>query len=200
MAARRRVSVGRAMPTPPPRATRRFLPSPPAEADVTAMLEAARWTGSARNRQPWRFVVARDAALRTALSRCGAFAQHLAGAPLVVALAVDESSGADAHFDMGRAAQSLMSAAAELGYGTCPATFFPDALVDRAGALTGLGPPWRVRWAVSVGRPAPGPAASGLRSAVPGGRRPLSELCPAPPPGPGDPPGPDTPPRGPAPR
>lgn len=168
------------MTTTPPRATRAFLPDPVPRADLLTMLEAARWTGSARNRQPWRFVVARDPGLRLALSRCGAYAQHLAGAPLVVALAVDESSGSDAHFDMGRAAQSLMSAAGELGYGTCPATFFPDERVDRAGRLTGLEPPWRVRWAVSVGRPAPVPAGAGGRPAIPTGRLPLSRLCPAP--------------------
>lgn len=166
----------------PPRATRRFLPDPVPAEDVAAILEAARWTGSARNRQPWRFVVVRDPATRAALSRCGAYAQHLAGAPLVIALGVDESSGSDAHFDMGRAAQVLMSAAGALGYGTCPATFFPDDLVDRAGVLTGLGAPWRVRWAVSVGRAAPDPPPpAGSRSAVPTGRRPLSELCSVPP-------------------
>lgn len=145
------------------------------------MLEAARWTGSARNRQPWRFVVVRDEGLRRALSRCGAYAQHLAGAPAVVALAVDERSGADAHFDMGRAAQSLMTAAGERGYGTCPATLFPDEMVHRAGALLGVAPPWRVRWAVSVGRPAAAPEPAGARPAIPRGRLPLSELCPAPP-------------------
>lgn len=159
----------------PPRAARRFSPAPVDAGDLRRMLEAGRWTGSARNRQPWRFAVVEDAALRRALSRLGAYAQHLAGAPLVVALAVDESSGADSHFDAGRAAQSIMSAAGALGYGSCPATLFPEVNVDRAGVLLGLAAPWRVRWALAVGRPAPGPAGGGRR-AIPEGRRPLDEL------------------------
>lgn len=163
-------------PTRPPHATRRFLPDPVPAEHVAAMIEAARWTGSARNRQPWRFVVVRDATLRAALSRCGAYAQHLAGAPLVVGLAVDESSGADAHFDMGRAAQVLMGAAADLGYGTCPATLFPDSNVAAAGRLVGLEPPWAMRWALSVGRPSPaGDGSAGVR-AIPPGRLPPEEL------------------------
>jgi nitroreductase len=158
-------------PAHPPRATPRFLADPVPAEHVAAMIEAARWTGSARNRQPWRFVVVRDAVLRAELSRLGAYAQHLAGAPLVVGLAVDESSGADAHFDMGRAAQVLMSAAADLGYGTCPATLFPDSNVAAAGCLVGMEPPWMIRWALSVGRPAPAPdGAAGVR-AIPSGRR-----------------------------
>ena len=155
---------------------RHFLAGPVPAEHVAAMIEAARWTGSARNRQPWRFVVARDPALRVALSRCGAYAQHLAGAPLVVGLAVDESSGADAHFDMGRVAQVLMGAAAGLGYGTCPATFFPDSNVAAAGRLVGLDPPWALRWALSVGKPAPAPDGSSGVRAIPSGRLPPGEL------------------------
>ncbi|MEQ9470583.1 MAG: nitroreductase family protein, partial [Roseitalea porphyridii] len=146
------------MPTSPPRASRWFLPEPVPDEHVDAILEAARWTGSARNRQPWRFAVVTDAALRADLARLGGYAQHLAGAPLVIGIAVDERSGDDAHFDAGRAAQVLMGAAAELGYGTCPATLFPTANADEAAALAGLATPWRMRWALSVGRPAPAPA------------------------------------------
>lgn len=160
----------------PPRATRHFLPDPVPAGDIDAMIEAARWTGSARNRQPWRFAVVTRPALRADLARLGAYAQHLAGAPLVIGVAVDESSGGDAHFDAGRAAQVLMDAAAGLGYGTCPATLFPVANAERAAGLVGLAPPWRLRWALSVGRPAPTPAAAGTRSAIPTGRLPLEEI------------------------
>lgn len=160
------------MPRRPPLATRHFLPDPVPAGDVDAIIEAARWTGSARNRQPWRFAVVTDPALRGSLARLGAYAQHLAGAPLVIGIAVDETSGEDAHFDAGRAAQVLMGAAGQLGYGTCPATLFPTTNADEAAALVGLGPPWRMRWALSVGRPAPAPAAAGMRSAVPRGRLP----------------------------
>jgi nitroreductase len=97
-------------------------------------------------------------------------------------LAVDTAAGgADAEFDAGRLAQTLMLAAAAVGLGTCPVTFFPDGNVARATAIAGLAPPWRVRTGIAVGHPAP-PAPRAGRPAIPTGRRPLSELRIDPPP------------------
>lgn len=162
-------------PCPPPRATRRFRSAAVPDEAVDAAVEAARWTGSARNRQPWRFIVVRDAALRAELSRCGAYAQHLAGAPVVVALAADGGAGMDTDFDLGRAAQSLMHAAGAHGLGSCPATFFPEGNIARAGRLLGVDPPWRVRWAIALGWPDPSPAPGG-RPAIPTGRLPAATV------------------------
>ncbi|HEY3681889.1 MAG TPA: nitroreductase family protein [Streptosporangiaceae bacterium] len=155
------------------RATRWFTAEPVADDLVTSVLEAARWTGSARNRQPWRFAVVTAAGVRTGLARLGAYAGHLAGAPVVIGLAAD-ARFADAEFDAGRAAQTLMLAADALGLGTCPATFFPEANAAAATRLTGFAPPWRVRTAIALGHPAPAPP-DGTR-AVPAGRLPLAEL------------------------
>ncbi len=158
------------------RATRWFAPEDVDDAAVDRVLEVGRWTGSARNRQPWRVAVVRDTARREELSRLGAFALHLASAPVVLLLAVDvETGGADAEFDAGRLAQSLMLAAGALGLGTCPVTFFPDDNVARATALAGLAPPWRVRNGIALGHPAPAPQGTGRR-AIPSGRRPLADL------------------------
>lgn len=162
------------------RATRWFAPRPVDEGDLERVLEAARWTGSARNRQPWRFVVAREPALLEALAGLGAYARHLAGAPLAILLAIDrQAGGADAEFDAGRVAQSIMLAAHALGLGSCPATLFPEANAARATALAGLAPPWRVRTAIALGHPAPRPP--GGRLAVPRGRLPLAALRRTPP-------------------
>lgn len=156
------------------RATRWFTPDPVPDESLTAILEAARWTGSARNRQPWRFAVVRERGLLRELSRLGAYAGHLAGAPLAILLAVDGTlSREDAEFDAGRAAQTIMLAAHALGLGSCPASFFPSANADEARRLAGLAPPWRVRTAISLGRPAPAPPG---RPAIPQGRLPLGEV------------------------
>lgn len=156
------------------RATRWFTADPVTDDDLRRVLEAARWTGSARNRQPWRFAVVRDRSRLADLGRLGAYAGHLAGAPLAVLVAVDaDVSRDDAEFDAGRAAQNLMLAAHALGLGSCPASFFPAENVTRAGDLIGLKAPWRVRTAISLGRPAPAPEG---RSAIPTGRLPLTEL------------------------
>jgi nitroreductase len=158
------------------RAVRRYTADPVGDDLLDRVLEAGRWTGSARNRQPWRVAVVRDPARRRELSRLGAYATHLESAPVVLLLGVDVvGGGADAEFDAGRLAQTLMLAAAGLGLGTCPVTFFPDGNVARATAVAGLAPPWRVRSGIAVGHPAP-PAPRTGRPAIPTGRRPLSEL------------------------
>jgi nitroreductase len=63
------------------RATRTFTAAPVQDEQVTAVLEAGRWSGSARNRQPWRFAVVRDRALLRELSLLGAYAGHSLGHP-----------------------------------------------------------------------------------------------------------------------
>lgn len=156
------------------RATRWFTDRPVTDDELHRILEAGRWTGSARNRQPWRFVVVRRPSVRRELGGLGAYAGHLAEAPVVVALAIEETlGGEDAQFDAGRAAQNMMLAAHVQGVGSCPASFFPDRNVQRASRLCGMAGSFRVRTALSFGHPAP--AAVG-KSAIPRGRRPLAEL------------------------
>lgn len=158
------------------RATRWFTDRDVGDGDLDRVLEVGRWTGSARNRQPWRVAVVRDPSRRGELSRLGAYARHLEAAPVVLLLALDTAAGgADAEFDGGRLAQSLMLAARAVGLGTCPVTFFPDDNVARATAIAGVAAPWRVRTGIAVGWPAPRPAGGG-RPAIPLGRRPLADI------------------------
>lgn len=156
------------------RATRWFTDEPVSEEELYQILQAGRWTGSARNRQPWRFILVRSREVRRRLSRFGAYAGHLATAPAVIALAVDKvTGGEDAEFDAGRAAQNMMLAAHLQGLGSCPASFFPAVNIDRAGELCQVTRPWKVRNAISIGHPATTPAG---KSAIPTGRLPLAEL------------------------
>lgn len=53
------------------RATRWFTDDDVRHDVLRQIPDAARWTGSARNRQPWRFHTIRDAEIRAELSRCG---------------------------------------------------------------------------------------------------------------------------------
>ncbi len=152
------------------RATRSFGTRPVGDELVDAVLDAARWTGSARNRQPWRVAVVRDPRRRADLARLGAYAHHLAGAPVVLVVGADLSSGADAEFDVGRFCQSAMLAASALGLGSCPATFFPTGNVDAAARIAGLDRPWVTRTAIGLGHPAPSPFPPGTRSVIPTGR------------------------------
>jgi len=152
------------------RATRRFTSRPVDPADIDRIMDVARWTGSARNRQPWRLITLETPSDLTALSRLGAYALHVRDCPLAVLIAIDrERGGADAEFDAGRLAQNVLLAAQALGLGSCPVTVFPAANFEAATALAGLSPPWAVRTAIALGHPDPSPGPTG-RPAIPLGR------------------------------
>ena len=68
------------------RAVRQLRPDPLPDAVVHDILEVARWSGSAGNRQPWEFVVVRDRDMLRQLATIeGATAGHLANAAVGLA-------------------------------------------------------------------------------------------------------------------
>jgi nitroreductase len=103
------------------------------EETLQGILQAGRMAGSSKNTQPWRFVVLRDAERKRELASCGQFAQHVPGAPLVIAIVLTPGGGA---FDAGRAAQNMMLAAWAEGITSCPV-----AMHDRECAARVLGLP-----------------------------------------------------------
>lgn len=155
------------------RAVRTFEDRPVPPETVHAIIDVARWTGSARNRQPWRFRVVTEQQTRSALAGLGDYARHLDGAPCVLVLLAANDGRRDTVFDVGRVAQSVVLAATSAGLGCCPATIYPDENVARAGRLLGVADEWQARWCFSLGFPGSGTAG---RSAVPVGRKPVDEL------------------------
>lgn len=156
------------------RSCRSFSPDPVPRELVERIVEAARWAGSARNAQPWRFAAVTGTSARESLSRLGAYAQHLAGAPLVLVLGEPSPGGRDTQFDLGRVTQNLTLAASDAGLGSCVATFYPSANAVTAATIAGFGSGWIARHALALGWPAPSSVTG--RSAIPGGRLPVSEL------------------------
>ena len=65
-------------------AVRSFADRPVPLEVLAQIIEVARWTGSARNRQPWRFIAVCDKEHLGKLGALGAYAQHLASAPCAV--------------------------------------------------------------------------------------------------------------------
>ena len=65
-------------------AVRSFTDRPVPLEVLTQIIEIARWTGSARNRQPWRFIAVSDKEHLEKIGALGAYAQHLASAPCAV--------------------------------------------------------------------------------------------------------------------
>ncbi len=160
------------------RAVRDYDDRPVPEAIIRRVLNAGRLAGSAKNVQPWRFILVRDATQKQALSTCGRFARHLAHAAFVVVICTEARHRKWGAFDAGRAAQNMMLAAWDQGVASCVA-----ALHDEACARQVLGVPeeYDIQIAIAFGYPSPageGPVQKFIRTKVLRvvGRRPLAEL------------------------
>lgn len=135
---------------------------------LTAILEAARWTGSAKNRQPWELIVVRDREVLAALAGLGPYSAHLASAALAIVAAVPRSASASTdQFDHGRLSQSLMLAAHALGLGSCIAWFWPSDNERSAELLLEVPDAYAVHFAIAFGYP----RSSAAGSSVTSGRR-----------------------------
>lgn len=122
--------------------------------ELDRILNAGRRTGSSKNDQHWAFIVARDRDHLRELSVVGRYAGHLAGARLAIALVTPDERGphnSSVMWDCGRAAQSMVLAAWELGIGSVPATVYDHDLAHR---LLGLPPDRRCDFLLSFGYPA----------------------------------------------
>ena len=131
------------------RDTRAYQDRPIPEQSLRRILQAGRMAGSAKNLQPCRFVVVKDASKRKELATCGQFAQHVTSAPVAVAIVLPQDGR---EFDAGRCAQNMMLAAWAEGITSCPITMH-----DNACALRVLGIPqgYRVSIVLALGYPPP---------------------------------------------
>lgn len=153
---------------------RTYTDQPLAERILIKILEAGRRAGSARNRQPWEFVVVTDRAALAALAKCGRFSTHLASAAAAIVVLVE---GTRDLFDAGRCAQSMMLAAWSLGVATCPVTLHQE---EQVRALLDLPAGRIVATTIALGYPHPrgrGRIEALALSILAGrGRRPLAHL------------------------
>lgn len=154
------------------RAIRKFQEKPLPEDVVHAILNAGRRSQSSKNEQTWQFVAIRDKSVLKALSGCGEWAGHLAGAALGVAiLTPDPAAKFQTMFDAGQAAAFMQLAAWELGVGSVPASIYES---EKARAILGFPAELHLRIALSFGYP----LQEEKLSAAPkkGGRRSLDEI------------------------
>lgn len=133
------------------RAIRKFKDEALPEEVVRAILNAGRRSQSSKNEQGWQFIAIRDKATLKALSECGTWAGHLAGAALGVAILTPEPTAKfQTMFDAGQAAAFMQLAAWELGVGSVPASIYEH---DKAREILGFPPEWHLRIALSFGYP-----------------------------------------------
>jgi nitroreductase len=154
------------------RAIRKFQDQPLPDDVIHAILNAGRRAQSSKNEQAWQFIAMRDKSILKALSKCGTYAGHLAGAVLGVAILTPEpTTKFQTMFDAGQAAAYMQLAAWELGVGSAPASIYEG---EKAREILGFRPEWHLRIALSFGYP----LEEEKLSAAPkkGGRRSLEEI------------------------
>jgi nitroreductase len=115
------------------REVREYDGRPIPEEVVRRILDAGRLSGSAANRQPWRFVIVSGEA-QSELVNTVYEPDNVRGAPLVVALVV--AGKGPVSFDAGRCAQNMLLAAWNEGVGGVP-----NGIADREGANVVVGVP-----------------------------------------------------------
>ncbi len=155
------------------RAVRKFLEKPLPDDVARTILNAGRRSQSSKNSQAWQFIAISDREILKALSTCGEWAGHLAGAALGVAiLTPNPTEKFQTMFDAGQAAAFMQLAAWELGVGSCPASIYEP---EKAREILGFPAEWHLRIALSFGYPAEGSALTA--NPQKGGRRGLDEVA-----------------------
>ena len=87
-------------------------------AALDAIADAARWTGSSQNTQPWRFVILTDRALLDEVAAAGmpqTRSLRTAPAAIAIAMPIDPKRAISLAFDEARAAERILTAANLVG-------------------------------------------------------------------------------------
>jgi nitroreductase len=134
------------------RAVRSFRPDPVPQDVVDDVLEVARWSGSASNKQPWEILVVREPDTLRSLASVGGYAGHLACAPLGIVLVMAGERPEQETYDEGRLAERIMLAAHAHGVGSSIGWFVGSGR-DAARELLGIPKEKVVRTAISLGYP-----------------------------------------------
>ncbi len=134
------------------RAVRSFRPDPVPQEVVDDILEVARWSGSASNKQPWEIVVVRERDTLCSLASVEGYAGHLAGAPLGIVLVMAGELAEQETYDEGRLAERIMLAAHAHGVGSSIGWIVGSGR-DAARRLLSIPKGKVVRTAISLGYP-----------------------------------------------
>ena len=141
------------------RSVRKFTAEPVEREQVLEIIKAGIWAPSGLNKQPWRFVIVRGAAVRAGLARLTKYHFVIEGAPACIAVFLDKSAmyhDVKDHQAMGACIQNLLLAAHALGLG---AVWLGEILKNAESVRTLLGAPEQMELmaVVALGHPAERP-------------------------------------------
>ena len=143
------------------------------DADLDRIAEAGWRAPSAKNRQPWDFIVITDKDALQELSTVWMGAGHIARAAAaiiyVIPVPADERRKVTDQYDIGQATMAMMLAATDLGIGTGHSSVGDQ---DKARAILGVPEDYLVAYLLGVGYPADRPLAPIRKPS----RRPFDEV------------------------
>ena len=156
------------------RQVREFTDEPLTSAELEALTDVARWSGSSRNNQPWRFIIFGDRAVIDRIHDAGApQTRSLRTAPQAIAIVLGgDPADLENAFDEGRAAERMLIAAGLLGLAAGISWVRPSAR-PVVSELLRLPPGRFVRTVIAVGHPSE--AARRSKSAPGDARLPAAE-------------------------
>jgi len=139
------------------RQVREFTDESLTSAELETLTDVARWSGSSRNNQPWRFVVIGDRAVIGRIHDEGApQTRSLRTAPQAIAIVLGgDPADLENAFDEGRAAERMLIAAGLLGLAAGISWVRPSAR-PVVSELLGLPADRFVRTVIAVGHPSEG--------------------------------------------
>ena len=149
------------------RSIRAYKPDPVPEDKLNRILEAARLAPSAKNRQPWKFIVVKDPTIRQALVPACKEQQFVGEAPVVIVGVAETTDyvltcGIPAHIiDIAIAMTQITLQAMEEGLGTCWIGAFYQ---DEVKKILGIPPDKQVVELMTLGYPAESPAPRSRKS------------------------------------
>ena len=137
------------------RQVREFTDQPLTADELEAITEVARWSGSSRNSQPWRFIVIQAPAILREIAERGmpqTRSLRTARAAVAIVLPADPRHEIVDAYDDGRAAERILIAASFLDLGGGIAWVRSDVR-EPIGELLGLPADRMVRTLVALGHP-----------------------------------------------
>ena len=138
------------------RQIREFTDDPVDPADLAAIADVARWSGSSRNEQPWRFITIADVGPIRRIAASGlpmTRALQSAMAAVAIVLPTEPEREVGRAYDDGRAAERILIGATMLGLGAGIAWVRRGDAPPVVRAELGIPEGWQVRTIVAIGYP-----------------------------------------------
>ena len=154
------------------RSIRKFTDAPVKPQDLKTILNCGRLAPTGVNRQPWRFIVVMEPAMKDKVAEATDYGKFINKAPVIIAVALDDAQAACPNEDAAAATDNMLNAAHALGYGGCwigangfaPLREDPDDPHNvpyntsmRVGKVLGLPKGWRIMSVFCIGVPAEEP-------------------------------------------